>query len=844
MASQNRTGGRRTKGQSLPLIALMIVVLVGMVGLSVDVGNTFNQERQTVSATNAASLAAMNKVLRKNASDTNQVVYGSIIATLKANGVEVAADGVATGTQRRMEAYYIDAQGKPIGAIVSNGSTIPANVAYIQVKVSGLVDTYFAKVVGRPDLPISASGYAGQCGMGDGVYPLAIEKTTLDGNNFAKTPDVDPADTQADEGWRIIQSGTYRGYTARHIYVHDGTSLPGAFGFLRWMADTGQTGRSATSAQELETSLANQGNLAWGFQEAPEPIQGNQVADPLYPYQAGQLNAGDWIYGTPGWKAGAQAPLDLLIASGTKMVLPIYDQAVGQGSSDANGVRYHVAEFGTFVLLSQGAENGKKYFEFVYLGASSSLSTACSTSPVPPSASSCCDLWGGVSVLPEYKIIPTDRVPIQYVIVLDQSGSMAWNFAGGGANAANPSRISLAKQALKTLVRLTNMPDNVAPNYVPNTPSDQMALVGFSTIVYPKTFANNASFSSSATELNTMIDGLGTYNTTNGAAGLYYASTILNSAPETVTYPASGGKSYTYRRVVVFITDGVSNVFFHKDDPDLAVRSSDGVTYANGNYCRTNSNVTNDADCQTTTVGGLYTTTVRINNVNTSVGLDRPITQAIKTSQDLLKANGHTVFVVALSDVPSTGLKGGVATRPEYFVEAKTVTTNPDGSTSLDADFQKINSIVEDLACQNGQDTDTTGTVLASQYVPVVLPNSMTLDYPKVGMVTLENSSTGYSATAYITAATDGKITYRFSQVPPGVYSLTAVLYYKHPLEPSGINDRAYTSFWDPTSSSRINALTVTVNESTSSVSGFTLATQVDIDMRLTGVPCGVVSTP
>ena len=842
MAPQNRTGGRRTKGQSLPRIALMIVVLVGMVGLSVDVGNTFNQERQTVSATNAASLAAMNTVLRKNALTTNQNVYSSIVATLKANGVQVAADGVATGTQRRMEAYYIDAQGKPIGAIVSNGSTVPANVAYIQVKVSGLVDTYFAKVVGRPDLPISASGYAGQCGMGDGVYPLAIEKTTLDGNNFAKTPDVDPADTQADEGWRIIrQSGPYYGYTARHIYVHDGTSLPGAFGFLRWMADTGATGRNASSAQELEASLSNQGNLAWGFQEAPEPIQGNQVADPLYPYQAGQLNAGDWIYGTPGWKAGAQAPLDLLI--GTKMVLPIYDQAVGQGSSDANGVRYHVAEFGTFVLLGQGADNGKKYFDLVYLGASSSLSTACSTSPVPPSENSCCDLWGGVSVLPEYKIVPTDRVPIQYVIVLDQSGSMAWNFAGGNASTADPSRISLAKQALKTLVRLTNMPDNVAPNYVPNTPSDQMALVGFSTIVYPKTFANGTKFTSSATELNNKIDGLGTYNTTNGAAGLYYASTILTSAPATVDY---NGKPYDYKRVVVFITDGVSNVFFHKNDSDLAVRSSDKPTYATGNYCKTNDNVTNDADCQTTTVGGLYTTTISINGNNTSVGLDRPITQAIKTSQDLLQANGYTVFVVALSDVASTGLADGIPSIPEYYLSAKTVTTNPDGSTSLDDKFKLISSIVKDLACQNGRDTATTGTVLASQYVPVVLQNSMTLDYPKVGMVTLRNSSTGYSATAYITAATDGKITYRFSQVPPGVYSLTAVLYYKHPLEPTGINDRAYTSFWDPTSASRINALTVTVNQSTSSVSGFTLATQVDIDMRLnpTNIPCGSVSAP
>jgi len=40
-------------------------------------------------------------------------------------------------------------------------------------------------------------------------YPIAVEATTIDGDNFLRTPDED-GDGLPDEGWRIIDSGPYR----------------------------------------------------------------------------------------------------------------------------------------------------------------------------------------------------------------------------------------------------------------------------------------------------------------------------------------------------------------------------------------------------------------------------------------------------------------------------------------------------------------------------------------------------------------------------------------------------------------------------------------------------------
>src|SRR3989337_1305751 len=98
-------------GQSIPLIALLIVVLIAMVGLSVDVGNTYAQQRNTVRATNAAALAGMTELI-KGGSD--QAVGKVIQESLRSNQIEGVYDDPNTLTQpnqRVIRAYYMDSKG-------------------------------------------------------------------------------------------------------------------------------------------------------------------------------------------------------------------------------------------------------------------------------------------------------------------------------------------------------------------------------------------------------------------------------------------------------------------------------------------------------------------------------------------------------------------------------------------------------------------------------------------------------------------------------------------------------------------------------------------------------------
>lgn len=68
------TAQTRVRGQSLPLLGLMIAIIVGMVGLSVDVGNTFSEERRAVTAANTAAMAGMNAYIGRSENTNNQTI--------------------------------------------------------------------------------------------------------------------------------------------------------------------------------------------------------------------------------------------------------------------------------------------------------------------------------------------------------------------------------------------------------------------------------------------------------------------------------------------------------------------------------------------------------------------------------------------------------------------------------------------------------------------------------------------------------------------------------------------------------------------------------------------------
>ena len=236
-------GERHQAGQVLVLLALGIVAMLAMVGLIVDGGNAFAQQRNTQNgADSAADAGAL--VLAQNAGvmvppKTDPDVWNAITAAALSNNMTAGA------------AYYTDVAGN----LLTNGGTIAPTTASAVVvgsapagippcndpskcvdgRASGVrvigtktVDTYVARVVGMNSITISTTatavaGYLNDiCSSGAGckALPVTFPVTTVgcDGTNkldltkdskefaygFSASPD----------GRRIAYHKSYRVYVA------------------------------------------------------------------------------------------------------------------------------------------------------------------------------------------------------------------------------------------------------------------------------------------------------------------------------------------------------------------------------------------------------------------------------------------------------------------------------------------------------------------------------------------------------------------------------------------------------------------------------------------------------
>ncbi|MGQ9926289.1 MAG: VWA domain-containing protein [Chloroflexaceae bacterium] len=869
---QRFTRQPRARGQSLPMIGLMIAIIIGMVGLSVDVGNTFSEERRAVTAANAAVVAGMNRYIARGESTTNHNIYTSIVEALQAHGIEVTRPGAEPQPDElTLEAVYLDAQGRPISTgspfITNDTNPVPNNVAFIQVGLRGRVDTSFARVVGRDDLPINATAHAGVCTSNSGIYPITVSNRIIEGNRF-----IDPENP--DQNWREVDydSPDISGrFTAMRVMV-SGQTIPGNFSWLRWRNSIS----GAASGQRLAASLAGEGNLGEGFEEADWPTP--QDRPETYPEQPGVLNVGDWVWGSTGWpdSADVQAALDEHIRLGTRMVLPIY------GTAGLNGDRshFHIVRLGLFVVLDKGQTDNDRWLDMLFLGDARPQQRACLyTGVIDPNTEGVVELIGSVSIWPEYQYRPQVRRPIQYVVVLDVSGSMSADFEGrcdrtteGAAAPAagrlrgwwrcaeappnsdppraeventgpkywwsneSERRIYIAKKAIETLVRSTNMPSN--NEFTTSRPKDQMALVWY-THEAPSGYATG--FSSDSNGIINTIRNAGKYRNefyrteggTNTAAGLYRASLLLQNAPRTVT---ENGQTWEYKRVVILVTDGVSNNFFSSSASNLRAGTipSRNNTYTEGHMCNDpRLKVLENAPCQTTDVGGL--TFAVYDNSGTLLlpaGLDRPITQAVKVSREFLQANGIGVYVIALSNIPDTGLRDGIASFPSYFFSARYLQYNADGSTNVDAIMQAINTQVETGICEPRADGAWTNVIPAAHFQAVG-----ELQYPTVGEVILTDQSTGTRHVAPIRAdaSRGGALSYRFERLPAGSYRVQPYLFYRHPLDPPGVGPRRYSLIYQ--NEETVSDIVINVAPNTT-VGSFTQTIRQDLQLRLFGDVC------
>lgn len=805
----------KTQGQSIPLIAAMLVVLFGMVALAVDVGQTYAEQRNIVRGSNAASLAGMNQFLNGG---TDADVRRAIEQSLIANGVRVTPYGQAPQPgDRTVTAQYLDAAGTLIGScpeIGACGTTKVDGVKYIRVNVDGKVETYFAKLFGANDLPVASNAFSKLGFCTAGYYPLAVRSVVngeqvLDNQGFIKNDGYYTDETYNDPPLKY-----------KKLYLHGITNSNGGFSLLRWDPSKQDSG----SQTDLADMLGGDGNLSDSFQEVtPWPSISEGPAEYTgYPREPGVYSGNEWVYGSdfnsgnPPFTGPVLAQLEYHKKNRTLLTLPQYRYDNGNVDSPA----YYIDSQGAYLLLDYGQDAGGPFISLAYVR-SGGMCASLETNP-PPSDKLV--LTGNVEYLPRYRVPNNSDRPIRFLVVLDVTGSMNWNFAGQGTVSGNnvscvdgsqtcntvpntgpktawgnesERRIYIAKKVLRDFVdemsaQSATRPDDVMRivtfagdfNDFINSDGDvgdDTAAVNDLTKVLPSTWSNNPTTLKSAIDDAGQV-GQGPYLTdgaTPSSAGLARATQVLDALPSPDVGPTTG---QLYRNVVIFVTDGVANVL------------------RNG--------MLNNYKCDAETVA-CQAGIIEYNGQQIRAPLEAMVYEANILAQEHVIPTGGQTYVVALgSNTDKTGLDA-VATSGQAFK------ANEGSSLAKIFDDLQQDAVYGD--CKAAFAPEYQKTMSVSDVATGTPPSGFAgLTTTQVGEVYLTNNETNQTITVPIVASEPGRgLSYVATDLPRGAYTMKAWVGYRSPFDKTA---RAYDMFTNTLPNS--TQLTVNVTSSAASLNG------------------------
>jgi Flp pilus assembly protein TadG len=170
---------RSESGQALPVIAFMIIALLGMVGIVVDIGHVYICQRELQAACDASALAGA------------AVIPTS---TTTSNVLAVAANFDAAGTGNNTYSNLPNVSlvpGYPVPKCLATmqlqGISCVGYLPYnaLQVKLQAPIPMYFARLFGKSSMTITASSTAAKGGGSSKPYNIVIMlDTTLSMNNY------------------------------------------------------------------------------------------------------------------------------------------------------------------------------------------------------------------------------------------------------------------------------------------------------------------------------------------------------------------------------------------------------------------------------------------------------------------------------------------------------------------------------------------------------------------------------------------------------------------------------------------------------------------------------------
>jgi Putative Flp pilus-assembly TadE/G-like len=174
------------RGQILVIVAVGMIVMIAMVGLVIDGGNAWGQQRETQNGADSAAKAGTAEIQR--------MLSG---ATVTGNDVACATEDAAEANEVELDAAeYTTFDGTPMGVMVGacgSGVSIPANAQGVRATTSQEFDPFIMQAVGFGPLTARADATAvvgrveGVCPAADGcgVLPVTFPRTldTCDGTS-------------------------------------------------------------------------------------------------------------------------------------------------------------------------------------------------------------------------------------------------------------------------------------------------------------------------------------------------------------------------------------------------------------------------------------------------------------------------------------------------------------------------------------------------------------------------------------------------------------------------------------------------------------------------------------
>jgi Putative Flp pilus-assembly TadE/G-like len=287
------SSSKATRGQMLVIAALALVAVVGMVGLVLDGGAVFAQQRVAQNGADGAATAGTVVIAEYMGGATgrdNQAVYDAVEASALANGLA------------GWTAEYTDDFGTPIGVNVTDSAgPLPVGAEGVRATGSRTVDTTFSRVLGFTQLtataeatvvagPLSADCVADDdgCVLLPITFPVQVSQCDPSGALIqgpwvgAPPPGADPSD----EYWPIVGAeslpgGTFvDGDTSKMAILPLCRSASGGSGAFGWLDLDPSPGTNL--AEEIEGPLNITVNLPDWFQtQAGTP---NSVDDEISAY--------------------------------------------------------------------------------------------------------------------------------------------------------------------------------------------------------------------------------------------------------------------------------------------------------------------------------------------------------------------------------------------------------------------------------------------------------------------------------------------------------------------------------------------------------------------------------